>query len=37
LHDHDVMPKGAHSHWHHHAPTHHAHPHVPDAHHLHSH
>jgi hypothetical protein len=28
---------GHHSHWHRHEPTRHEHPHVPDAHHLHSH
>ena len=37
LHSHAPMPLGAHSHSHHHAPFQHAHPHVPDAHHLHPH
>ena len=37
LHSHAPMPLGAHSHNHQHAPLQHAHPHVPDAHHLHPH
>jgi len=37
LHTHHPMPTGTHSHWHTHTPIRHAHPHVPDAHHLHRH
>ncbi|MFM1906523.1 MAG: hypothetical protein RLZZ591_200 [Pseudomonadota bacterium] len=37
LHTHEPMPIGAHCHLHRHTPVRHAHPHVPDAHHLHSH
>lgn len=37
LHRHEPMPIGPHSHWHQHPPVRHAHPHVPDAHHLHTH
>ena len=37
LHTHDPMPTQPHSHWHEHPPMQHAHPHVPDAHHLHTH
>jgi drug/metabolite transporter (DMT)-like permease len=36
-HRHLPMPPGTHSHQHHHEPMEHAHPHVPDAHHLHRH
>lgn len=36
-HRHLPMPAGTHSHQHHHEPMEHAHPHVPDAHHLHRH
>ncbi|MEO8024513.1 DMT family transporter [Polaromonas sp.] len=36
-HRHEPMPEESHSHRHHHEPLQHAHPHVPDAHHLHRH
>ena len=36
-HAHDLLPAGAHSHWHRPDPVTHVHPHMPDAHHAHRH